>query len=66
MATLLTTGVTYIFEIHVKVCDSFTNPGELTDLVREKEKYMNSRRAARWFVFKPRIPIWVNFGGPQK
>jgi hypothetical protein len=21
-------------------------------------------RAARWFVFKPKIPIWVNFGGP--
>jgi hypothetical protein len=22
------------------------------------------RRAARWFLFKPKIPIWVNFGGP--
>jgi hypothetical protein len=21
-------------------------------------------RVARWFVFKPRISIWVNFGGP--
>jgi hypothetical protein len=21
-------------------------------------------RIARWFVFKPKIPIWVNFGGP--
>jgi hypothetical protein len=21
-------------------------------------------RVARWFVFKPNIPIWVNFGGP--
>jgi hypothetical protein len=20
-------------------------------------------RAARWFVFKPKIPVWVNFGG---
>jgi hypothetical protein len=20
-------------------------------------------RVARWFVFKPNIPIWVNFGG---
>jgi hypothetical protein len=19
---------------------------------------------ARWFIFKPKIPIWVNFGGP--
>jgi hypothetical protein len=22
-------------------------------------------RVARWFVFKPKIPIWVNFGGPE-
>jgi hypothetical protein len=21
-------------------------------------------RCARWFIFKPKIPIWVNFGGP--
>jgi hypothetical protein len=21
-------------------------------------------RIARWFLFKPKIPIWVNFGGP--
>jgi hypothetical protein len=21
-------------------------------------------RVARWFHFKPKIPIWVNFGGP--
>jgi hypothetical protein len=21
-------------------------------------------KVARWFVFKPKIPIWVNFGGP--
>jgi hypothetical protein len=21
-------------------------------------------RVARWFVFKPKIPIWVNFGEP--
>jgi hypothetical protein len=21
-------------------------------------------RVARWVVFKPKIPIWVNFGGP--
>jgi hypothetical protein len=23
-------------------------------------------RVARWFIFKPKIPIWVNFGGPWK
>jgi hypothetical protein len=21
-------------------------------------------RVARWFIFKPKIPIWVKFGGP--
>jgi hypothetical protein len=21
-------------------------------------------RVARWFVFTPKVPIWVNFGGP--
>jgi hypothetical protein len=21
-------------------------------------------RVARWHIFKPKIPIWVNFGGP--
>jgi hypothetical protein len=24
-----------------------------------------ANRVARWFVFKPKIPIWVNFGGPK-
>jgi hypothetical protein len=23
-----------------------------------------SRRVARWYISKPKIPIWVNFGGP--
>jgi hypothetical protein len=23
-------------------------------------------RVARWFVFKPKIPIWVNFGSPWR
>jgi hypothetical protein len=23
-------------------------------------------RVARWFVFKPKIPIWENSGGPLK
>jgi hypothetical protein len=24
-----------------------------------------SAGVARWYVFKPKIPIWVNYGGPQ-
>jgi hypothetical protein len=23
-------------------------------------------RVARWFLFKPKIPIWVYFGGPSE
>jgi hypothetical protein len=23
-----------------------------------------SARVIRWYIFKPKIPIWVNFGGP--
>jgi hypothetical protein len=28
-----------------------------------KEIFSVLSRVARWFVFKPKIPIWVNFGG---
>jgi hypothetical protein len=28
-----------------------------------KSFFVDDCRAARWFVFKPKIPIWVNFGG---
>jgi hypothetical protein len=28
-------------------------------------KRLTKARVARWFVFKPKIPIWVNFGGPS-
>jgi hypothetical protein len=24
----------------------------------------NPTRVARWYIFKQKIPIWVNFGGP--
>jgi hypothetical protein len=24
-----------------------------------------SDRVARWYIFKPKIPIWVNLGGPR-
>jgi hypothetical protein len=26
--------------------------------------HVDCDRVARWFVFKPKIQIWVNFGGP--
>jgi hypothetical protein len=29
------------------------------------ERATAATRVARWFVFKPKIPIWVNFGGPM-
>jgi hypothetical protein len=25
---------------------------------------LNDSRVARWFIFKPKIPLWVKFGGP--
>jgi hypothetical protein len=31
------------------------------DFVWKLELYL---RVARWYIFKPKIPIWVNFGGP--
>jgi hypothetical protein len=31
----------------------------------KEEKIMKvCNRVARWFIFKPKILIWVNFGGP--
>jgi hypothetical protein len=27
-------------------------------------KHIFESRVARWFAFKPKIAIWVNFGGP--
>jgi hypothetical protein len=27
-------------------------------------EYCRGARVARWYIFKPKIPIWVNFGGP--
>jgi hypothetical protein len=30
----------------------------------QKELGTHDSRVARWFLFKPKIPIWVNFGGP--
>jgi hypothetical protein len=35
---------------------------ELFVLLMMPQPHQN--RVARWFVFKPKIPIWVNFGGP--
>jgi hypothetical protein len=29
-----------------------------------KDRLILQSRVARWFIFKPKIPIWVNFGGP--
>jgi hypothetical protein len=25
---------------------------------------VDTDRVARWYIFKPKIPFWVNFGGP--
>jgi hypothetical protein len=33
-------------------------------IIRTTAARINCARVARWFIFKPKIPIWVNFGGP--
>jgi hypothetical protein len=30
----------------------------------KRARALQRPRVARWFVFKPKIPIWVNYGGP--
>jgi hypothetical protein len=29
-----------------------------------ESKQQSASRVARWHIFKPKIPLWVNFGGP--
>jgi hypothetical protein len=31
--------------------------------LKQARRFDQGTRAARWFVFKPKIQIWVNFGG---
>jgi hypothetical protein len=37
---------------------------ESKSCISRKQAARTQIRVARWFVFKPKIPIWVNFGGP--
>jgi hypothetical protein len=32
---------------------------------QNKAKKVAAIRVARWFIFNPKIPTWVNFGGAQ-
>jgi hypothetical protein len=36
-----------------------------SSISRENFFWVVRVRVARWFLFKPKLPIWVNFGGPQ-
>jgi hypothetical protein len=38
-------------------------PGSSVSEARLDHAAKHRVRVARWFVFKPKIPIWVNFGG---
>jgi hypothetical protein len=29
-----------------------------------RENWAAKLRVARWYILKPKIPLWVNFGGP--
>jgi hypothetical protein len=42
-------------------CDSANkNEAVVSHLCNDGHEF----RVARWYIFKPEIPIWVNFGGP--
>jgi hypothetical protein len=43
-----------------------TLPNLITLFLVQDTPERNGTRVARWFLFKPKIPIWVNFGGPWK
>jgi hypothetical protein len=41
-------------------------PSELMKAINMNEVFSlqrRHRRVARWHIFKPKIPLWVNFGG---
>jgi hypothetical protein len=47
---------------------SFTRAWKYVDIklafqLRDYKPLRVSVRVARWFIFKPKNPIWVNFGG---
>jgi hypothetical protein len=42
--------------------DTKTGGERFSTHTRQEEKEEESR-VARWQIFKPKIPIWVNFGG---
>jgi hypothetical protein len=39
-------------------------PNLVTLVARQVIRPRTVTRVARWFIFKPKISIWVNFGGP--
>jgi hypothetical protein len=57
-------NILWTFGTHfpVLVYGTKKNLASLISFVQDKTL---GSRLARWFVFKPKIPIWVNFGGPQ-
>jgi hypothetical protein len=61
------------FHYFLQRCDKdlfhFSAGGRIPFVPRSKQKdgILRERiggRVARWFVFQPKITIWVNFGGP--
>jgi hypothetical protein len=38
----------------------FAQSGHPGDVQEKKDR----TRVARWHIFKPKVPVWVNFGGP--
>jgi hypothetical protein len=53
VTTLVTNSNAFQINFHF---DTFLSP------VCPRDSLHDETRVARWFVFKPKIPIWVNFG----
>jgi hypothetical protein len=39
--------------------------GIIYKVVAYQHEFGGLSSVARWYIFKPKISIWVNFGGPQ-
>jgi hypothetical protein len=61
------TNFVWIFCVSVSVSENYLSWDKtpFSNYIQRPECYKNvfEYRVVRWFVFKPKIPTWVNFGG---
>jgi hypothetical protein len=56
-------GPSFLF-MTAKICAGYSNSLLVFNTVSKTEFIPTQNRVARWFVFKPKVSIWVNLGGP--